>query len=402
MNNAYIFDGLRTALGRAKRGDKKGVFSDIHPVDLASPLVSELINRNNLSPTNIEDVIFGCAAPCGEQGFNIGRLISVKALGEDVPGTQENRLCGSGMEAVRNAACHVVTNDNDLIIAGGVESMSRVPMGADMMPPLAGMPMDMIKTLLRVFKLKERIVLETLPKGYSFTPMGISGDLIAKKYKLTRHDLDSFAVSSHEKAALATKSGRYLKEIFPIETAKGKITQDEGIRSNTTIERLAELSPAFGKKGFHTAGTSSQITDGAAAFLIGNDNAIKKYGLKPRAKILKTVVVGSDLRYQLTGPIKAISSILEKTGLKISDIDLFEINEAFASVVLATQKEHNIPLEKININGGAIALGHPLGASGARLLVTLLHELEEKELKLGLAVLCIGGGQAIASIIERT
>ncbi|OGI19847.1 MAG: hypothetical protein A3B68_08545 [Candidatus Melainabacteria bacterium RIFCSPHIGHO2_02_FULL_34_12] len=393
LQDAYIISGLRTALGRGK---KDGAFSQTHPVELGSILLKELIRNVNVNPEYIEDVIVGCATPCGEQGFNIGRQIARKAFGDKTPGTQVNRLCGSSAEAFDIACAKVMSGNYKLILAGGVESMSRVPMGSDMMP-FAG---D-LKNIWKILTLGPKVVNLTMLEGLEVISMGISGELIAKKWKLSRKELDEFSYNSHKKAAHATSSGYFEKEILPVKTPNGVVKRDEGIRANVSIEKMLALKPAFKFDGVITAGNSSQITDGAAGILVANEDALKEYGLKPRAKFIASHVIGSDPELQLTGPIDVVPKVLRKAGFTINDIDLFEVNEAFASVVLATQKELNIPNEKLNVNGGAIALGHPLGVSGARLLVTLLNELERRNLKRGLSVLCIGGGQSIATIIER-
>ena len=392
--NAYIVAAGRSPL---TRGRKDGGFSETHPIDLGEAIVKELIKRSGLSkPEAIEDIIFGCATPVGEQGFNIARSIARRAIGNSVPGLQVNRLCGSGAEAVDISASKILSGNYDLIIAGGVESMSRVPMGADMLP----IPSD-LNVIWKIISMGKKAVRLTRPDDLKVTPMGISAELISEKYGFSRRELDEFSYKSHLKAANAQKSGYFEKEIVEIQTQKGLIKKDEGIRANTSIEKMGTITPAFKKDGVITAANSSQITDGSAALLIASEKAAKEYSLKPRAKILAVHVVGSDPVLQLTGPIDAIPKVLKKANLTLNDIDLFEINEAFASVVLATIKECRLDINKVNVNGGAIALGHPLGASGARLLVTLLHELERRGLKRGLSVLCTAGGQATATIIEK-
>lgn len=393
MSEAYIIEALRTPMGKGKKG---GAFSETHPVDLASTVIEEIIKRSKLSAKEIEDVIFGCATPTGEQGFNIARTIARKALGIEVPGTQVNRLCGSGAEAVDIAVSKIKSDSRDLLIAGGVESMSRVPMGSDMLP----FPGE-LSNIWKILTMGPKVINETLPKDLIVNSMGISGELISEKHGFTRKELDEFSYESHIKAATAVEKGYFEKEIVGVKTSNGIILKDEGIRKNSSVEKMGTLPSAFKKDGVITAGNSSQITDGSAAILLASEDALKKYNLNPRAKILASAVVGTDVELQLTGPITVIPKVLTKLNLKIDDIDLFEINEAFASVVLATIKELNLPKEKVNVNGGAIALGHPLGVSGARLIVTLLHELERRNLKRGLVSLCIGGGQGIAIVIER-
>ena len=393
-NQVYIISALRSPLCRGK---SDGALSTVHPVDLASSVITKIVDETKIQKEDVEDLIVGCATACSEQGGNIGRNIARKALNNSVPGMQLSRWCGSGLEAIDIAACKVSSGNYDLILAGGVESMSRVQMGADMLP-FAGN----LSNIFKILSMGTKVITVTFPEGIELVPMGTSGELIAQKYGLSRKELDEFSYFSHMKAAKAKDNGHFEKEITPIQTEKGLVTSDEGIRANTTPEKMAQLKPAFKIDGVVTAGNSSQITDGAAFVLLANETACKRYGLQPRAKIVASHVIGSDPKLQLTGPINLIPKVLKKANLSLNDIDLFEINEAFASVVLATQTELNIPMQKINVNGGAIALGHPLGASGARLIVTILHELERRNLNKGLVALCIGGGQAIGMIIERT
>lgn len=380
---AYIVDAIRTPIGRGK---DTGVFAEIHPVDLGGVPVRELLKRNNLKPTDIEDLIYGCASPVAEQGLNIARLVAITALDVTVPGVQLNRMCGSGQQAVHFAIQAILSGAHDLLIAGGVESMGKIPLGGDGFP----MPGKTKPTLP-----------ESFLKNHKANPMGISGELMAERYKISRLELDEFSYESHMKAALATDKGFFKKEIVPVSTSKGLVDKDEGIRRDTSFEKMSTLVPAFKEGGVITAANASQVSDGAAAMLIASEGAVKKHGFKPRAKFVGFSVVGTDVELQLTGPIVAIPKALKKAGLEMKDIDLFEINEAFASVVIAAQKELSIPSEKINVNGGAIAMGHPLGASGARLLTTLLNELERRNLKRGVSSLCIGFGQGIAAVIER-
>lgn len=395
-NEAYIIDALRSPSVRAKKGKNPGVFSNMHPTDLACTVIKELTFRAKINGEAIEDLIFGCAAGTGKQGFNIARLIAIKALGKNVPGTTINRLCGSSAEAVNIAHAKIGMGWHDLLIAGGIEVMSQVPIGSDMLP----FPGE-LSNIWKILTLGPKVISETLPKDYNFHTMIESGETVALKWKFGRKELDEYALESHKKAWKATENGSFKKEIVPINTCFGTISIDDGIRKDTTIEKLNSLSPVSKKSNLITAGNSSQITDGVAALLIASEEGVKKYNLKPRARLVASAVIGTDPEIQLDGPIYAIPKVLQKAGLKINDIDLFEINEAFASVVLATIKELNLPKEKVNVNGGAIALGHPLGQSGARLLVTLLNELERRNLKRGLVTLCIGGAQGIATIIER-
>ena len=381
--NAYIIDGVRTPFGRGK---ENGVFSKIHPVDLGGIPVRELLKRNNLNPTDIEDLIYGCASPVAEQGLNIARTIAITALDVSVPGVQLNRMCGSGEQAVHFGLQSIMCGAHDLIIAGGVESMGWVTIGSDGLPLLGKQKPTLPQSLLKNFKAN---------------PMGISGELMAEKWKLSRKELDEFSYHSHIKAGNATEKGYFKKEIVPVQTESGLVEKDEGIRKDATLEKMGTLQPAFKEGGVITAANSSQITDGACALLLASEDAVKKYKLKPRARIIDFAVIGTEVELQLTGPIYAIPKVLKRAGLEIKDIDLFEINEAFASVVLATQKELKLNPEKINVNGGAIALGHPLGCSGARLITTLICELERRNLKRGITSLCIGFGQGIAAVVER-
>lgn len=380
---AYIIDAVRTPFGRGKEGC---AFSEMHPVDLGGVPVKALLERNNLKPTDIEDLIYGCASPVAEQGLNIARTIAINSLDYTVPGVQLNRMCGSGQQAVHFAYQAIMSGSHDLLIAGGVESMGWVTIGSDGLP-LAG---------------KEK---PTLPKSFfekhKANPMGISGELLAEKYGFTREDLDKFSLESHKKAANAREKGYFKKEIVPVQNSKGTVENDEGIRPDSTLEKMATLKTVFKEDGVITAANASQISDGSSALLVASKAAVDKYKLKPRAKIVDVAVVGTDVELQLTGPIHAIPKVLQRAGMTLDQIDLFEVNEAFASVVLATIKELNLDPNKVNVNGGAIAIGHPLGASGVRLLTTLLCELERTNTKYGISTLCIGFGQGIACIIER-
>jgi acetyl-CoA C-acetyltransferase len=385
MNTPYIIDLIRTPLGRGKLGSS---LSEIHPVDLGAIPVKALLERNKLPANSVEDLIFGCVTPIGEQGMNIARLIALVALDKSVPGVQINRMCSSGMQAVDFAVQAIKAGDYDLIIAGGIEHMGRVPMGMDGLPlPMSPNPGSSLA--------------ESYLAKYSVKSMGQSGEMIAEKWGFTREQLDEFAIQSHQKAFFAQENGYFKNEIIPVQTPSfGLVEKDEGIRGSIDKAKMATLTTPFKDNGVITAANASQITDGAAGILVASEHAIKRYNLKPRAKIIKSFVCGTDPEIQLTGPIPAIQGVLERTGLKIEDIDLIEINEAFASVVLATIRELGLPPEKVNVNGGAIALGHPLGCSGARILTTLVHELERRKLKRGLLSMCVGFGQGIATIVE--
>ncbi len=372
-NPVYIVEAVRIPTGR-----REGALRDTHPVDLAAHVLRALVDRAGVGAADIEDVAWGCVSQTGEQGGNIARLAVLRAgFPIEVPAFSMNRMCGSSQQAIHSAAQAIAAGDMDLAIGGGVESMTRVPMGSDWSPAAA--PTDF---------------------PYDLVHQGTSAELIAERWKLTRDALDDFGYTSHLRAAAATRAGHFAREIAPL---PGKEQQaDEGIRFEPDRAKLATLKPAFKPDGVITAGNSSQISDGAAAVLLASGSALERHGLKPRARIVARVAVGSDPVLMLTGPIPATFKALERAGLTIADIDLFEINEAFASVVLAWQHETGAPLERVNVNGGAIALGHPLGASGARLMTTLLHEMERRGARYGLQTMCIGYGMATATIIERT
>jgi acetyl-CoA acetyltransferase family protein len=387
MNNAVIVDAIRTPLGR-----RNGKLKDWHPVDLMSEVLEALQRNTGIDPGIIDDVIMGCVMQVGEQGVNVARN-AVLAAGwpETVPGTTIDRQCGSSQQAAHFAAQGVMAGAYDVVVAAGVELMTRVPMGAAMADGKFGWPFGP--------KVGERYQ----PQG-GLVPQGISAELIADKWNLTRDDLDRFGVQSQERAARATREGRFEREILPVKDAEGNLmTTDEGIR-DTTMESLGKLKPSFRSEedgGRVTAGNSSQITDGASALLIMSEEKAKALGLRPRARFVNFSLAGDDPRYMLTAPIPATQKVLARAGLKMDDIDVVEINEAFASVVLAWEKELHPDMEKVNPNGGAIALGHPLGCSGARLMTTLLHELERTGGRYGLQTMCEGGGMANATIIER-
>jgi acetyl-CoA acyltransferase len=386
MATAVIVDAVRTALGK-----RNGKLKDWHPVDLAAETLRALVERNGLDPALVEDVIMGCVMQTGEQGLNIGRNAALAAgFPESVVGTSVDRQCGSSQQSAHFAAQGVIAGAYDVVIAAGVECMTRVPMGVTMNGP--GMPFGP--------KMMERY-----QAAGGLVPQGISAEMIADKWNLSRDDLDALSVQSHKRAARATEEGRFEKEIIPItvETEEGKeeFARDQGIRPDSSMESLANLKPAFKPDGKVTAANSSQITDGAAALLIMSEDKANELGLTPRARFDSFALAGVDPIMMLTGPIPATSKVLERSGKTMDQIDLVEINEAFASVVLAWEKEHHPDMEKVNVNGGAIALGHPLGCSGARLMATLLNELERSGGRFGLQTMCEGGGMANATIIER-
>ena len=387
MNNAVIVDAIRTPLGK-----RNGKLKDWHPVDLVAETLNALVERTGIDPGIVDDVVMGCVMQVGEQGVNVARNAVLGAgWPESVPGTTIDRQCGSSQQAAHFAAQGVMAGAYDVVVASGVEIMTRVPMGASMGDGKFGWPFGP--------KVGERYQ----PQG-GLVPQGISAELIADKWGISRDDMDRFGVMSQQRAARATKEGRFEREILPIKDAEGKLmTADEGIR-DTTMESLGKLKPSFRPEeegGRVTAGNSSQITDGAASILIMSEAKAKALGLTPRARFVNFALAGDDPRYMLTAPIPATRKVLERAGLKMSDIDITEINEAFASVVLAWEKELHPDMEKVNPNGGAIAIGHPLGASGARLMTTLLNELERTGGRYGLQTMCEGGGMANATIIER-
>jgi acetyl-CoA acyltransferase len=384
MPTAVIVDAVRTAAGR-----RNGQLKDWHPVDLAAETLKALVTRNDIDPALIEDVIMGCVMQVGEQGLNVGRNAALAAgFPESVVGTTIDRQCGSSQQAAHFAAQAVMAGANDIVIAAGVEVMTRVPMGATVMSG-PGLPFGN--------KLNERYA----PVG-GLVPQGISAELIADKWGLSREELDAYSVQSHLRAARAIEEGRFEKEIVPVVGADGStFDRDEGVRPDSNVEKLATLKPAFKPDGKVTAGNSSQISDGASALLIMSEEKATELGLTPRARFHTFALAGVDPVTMLTGPIPATEKVLERAKMQLSDIDLIEINEAFASVVLAWEKEHRPDMTKVNVNGGAIALGHPLGCSGAKLMTTLLNELERTGGRYGLQTMCEGGGMANATIIER-
>ena len=387
MNTAVIVDAIRTPLGK-----RNGKLKDWHPVDLMAEAMGAMVERNGFDPGLIDDVVMGCVMQVGEQSTNVARN-AVLAAGwpEGVPGTTIDRQCGSSQQAAHFAAQGVMAGAYDIVVAAGVEVMTRVPMGSAMADGKYGWPFG------------PRAVARYQDAG-GLVPQGESAELIADKWGITRDDMDRFGVQSQSRAARATAEGRFEREILPVLDAEGNLmTRDEGIR-DTTMESLGKLKPSFRSEeigGRVTAGNSSQITDGASALLIMSETKAKALGLTPRARFVNFSLAGDDPRYMLTAPIPATRKILERTGLGIHDMDVIEINEAFASVVLAWEKEFRPDMEKVNPNGGAIALGHPLGCSGARLMTTLLHELERTNGRYGLQTMCEGGGMANATIIER-
>jgi acetyl-CoA acyltransferase len=386
MATAVIVDAVRTPVGK-----RNGSLKDTHPVDLAAHTLQQLVERNDLDPALVDDVIMGCVMQVGDQGVNVARnAVLAAGFPESVPGTSVDRQCGSSQQAAHFAAQGVMAGAYDIVIASGVESMTRVPMGASIIP--GSLPFG------------PKMMARYQERG-GLVPQGISAELIAEKWNISREDNDRFSVESHQKAAQAREEGRFEREIVPIEVTTEEGTHlfsaDEGIRPDSTLEKLATLKPAFKPDGVITAANSSQISDGAASVLIMSEEAANRLGLTPRARFHAFALAGVDPIFMLTGPIPATSKVLERAKMTIGDIDLVEINEAFAPVVLAWEKEHNPDMARVNVNGGAIALGHPLGCSGARLMATLLNELERTGGRYGLQTMCEGGGLANATIIER-
>jgi acetyl-CoA acyltransferase len=390
MPTAVIVDAVRTPGGK-----RNGKLKNWHPVDLAAEALKAIASRNNLDPALVDDVIMGCVSQVGEQAFNVGRS-AVLAAGwpESVPATTIDRQCGSSQQALHFAAQGVMSGAYDIVIAAGVEAMSRVAMGSSIGKD-AGWPFG------------PSVTARYEPVG-GLKNQGIGAEMIADQWDVSREDLDAFSAESHRRAAQATAEGRFDNEIIPvfIRDDDGHATDelmksDEGIRPDSSVATLANLKPAFKEDGKVTAGNSSQITDGASAVLIMSEEKAKELGYTPRARFHSFALAGVDPVTMLTGPIPATKKVLERAGLTLDDIDIIEINEAFASVVLAWQKELNVDLSKVNVNGGAIALGHPLGASGAKLCATLVNELERTGGRYGLLTMCEGGGLANATIIER-
>ena len=400
MNEAYIYDALRTPRGKGK---KDGSLNEVAPIKLASQTLKALEKRNNINTEDVDDVVLGCVHPVGEQGADIARTAVLEAnWHQSVGGVQVDRFCASGLEAINIAAGQIMSGQSDMTVGGGVESMSRVPMGSS-----GG-----------AWMVDPAVAYNTY-----FVPQGISADLLATKYNYSRTDVDSYAVESQKRADKAWKENKFKKSIVPVEDQNEIeiLNYDEHIRPDTTMQSLASLEPSFSKIGAHQgfnevailkypeverikhvhhAGNSSGIVDGAAAVLLGNKDIGKKYGLKPRAKIKSFASIGSEPTIMLTGPADSAEKALKRAKMNVQDIDLFEMNEAFAAVVLRFMEALNIDHSKVNVNGGAIAMGHPLGATGAMIMGTILDELERKNLSTGLVTLCVGAGMGTATIIE--
>jgi 3-oxoadipyl-CoA thiolase len=396
---AYIVDALRTPVGRYG-----GVLKDVRPDDLSSIVIKALIERTGIPPEEIDDVMWGCANQAGEDNRNIGRMsLLLAGIPHSVPGTTINRLCGSSLDAINQAARAVWAEDASLILAGGVESMSRAPY---VIPKNVSEKVTFGNLTAYDTALGWRFPNPAMEKMFPLESMGETAENIYEKYKISRQRQDEFAFESHMRAVHAQKAGYFNNEIVTVSVDRRHndrdvITTDEGPRKDTTIEKLAKLPPVFRSNGTVTAGNSSSLNDGAAGVLITNEYVLRKHNLTPIAKILATGTAGVDPRYMGMGPVSATQRALQKADLSLDSIDLIELNEAFAVQSLAVMQELGLESERTNVNGGAIALGHPLGCSGARIMTTLLHEMNRRRVRYGLATMCIGVGQGIATIVER-
>ncbi|MEQ8675890.1 MAG: thiolase family protein [Aggregatilineales bacterium] len=382
MREVVIVDAARTALGR-----RNGALRETHPVRLGSYALCEALARANVDPSVIEHVIMGCVSQVGEQTFNIARNVALDAeLPISIPATTVDFQCGSSQQAVHMAAAMIASGQADAVIAGGVENMSRVPMGSSM-----GTQQPFTDRIMEL---------------YNMIPQGVAADEIAQKWGISREQVDSIGYESHMRAAKATENGWFSKEILPIEGLDKEgnsiiLDKDEGIRPNADRAKMGDLNTVFTADGVTTAGNSSQISDGATALVVMSADKAKELGLKPKARIVSMSTVGSDPHLMLTGPIEATRQVLKRAGMSLSDIDLFEVNEAFAAVIGMWEKEIGADMSKVNVHGGAIALGHPLGASGGRLMTTLIYALETHNQTIGLQTMCCGGGMGTGTIIER-
>src|SRR3954453_5092593 len=379
-----IVEAARTPIGRGH--EEKGYYKDTHPSNLLAKTYSEVVERAGIPASEVEDVVTGCVQQFGEPGFNIGRNPWLEAgLPIETPATTLDRQCGSAQQAVNFAAALIAAGVHDVAIGSGVEHMGHISF-ADGMSTQAEYGAAFSPQLL---------------EKYNLIPQGLSAEMIADQWEIPRSELDELAVRSHQLAAQATEEGRFEREIVPFQVNGDTYVADQGIRPDTTLEKLSALKPAFKPDGKITAGNSSQISDGAAAVLLMTREKADELGVKPRAKIVDQTTVGVDPVIMLTGPIPATQKLLERSGMKIDDFDLIEINEAFAPVVAAWQRELNPDMDRVNVNGGAMALGHPLGSTGARLITTLLHELERSDKEYGLVTMCCGGGLGIGTVIQR-
>jgi acetyl-CoA acyltransferase len=379
-----IVEAVRTPVGRGH--EEKGYYKDVHASTLLARTYAELVARAGIDPAEVEDVVAGCVQQFGEQGINIARNAWLEAgLPIETPATTVDRQCGSAQQAVNFAAALVASGVHDVAIGGGVEHMGHISFADS----------------ASVMQEHGFAFSPELMERYNLVPQGISAEMIAEQWEIPRSELDEFGLRSQQLAARATEEGRFEREIFPFQVNGDTYTTDQGIRPDTTLEKLAALKPAFKEDGTITAGNSSQISDGAAAVLMMTREKADELGLKPRARIVDQTTVGVDPVIMLTGPIPATRKILERNGMTINDVDLIEVNEAFASVVAAWRRELDPDMDRVNVNGGAIALGHPLGSSGARLVTTLLHEMERSDKQLGLVTMCCGGGLGTGTLIER-
>jgi acetyl-CoA acyltransferase len=379
-----IVEAARTPIGRGH--EEKGYYKDTHASNLLAKTYSEVIDRAGIDPSIVEDAIAGCVQQFGEQGINIARNAWLEAgLPIETPATTVDRQCGSAQQAVNFGAALVASGVADTVIGGGVEHMGHISF-ADSMQVMQEHGMAFSPQLL---------------ERYNLVPQGISAEMIADKWEIPRSELDEIGLRSHQLAARATEEGRFEREIIPFTVNGDTYVADQGIRPDTSLEKLAELKPAFKEDGKITAGNSSQVSDGAAAVLLMTREKADELGLKPRARVLDQTTVGVDPVLMLTGPIPATRKLLDRNGMKLDDIDLIEINEAFASVIAAWRRELEPDMDRVNVNGGAIALGHPLGSTGARLITTLLHELERSDQETGLVTMCCGGGLGTGTIIQR-
>ncbi len=379
-----IVEAVRTPIGRGH--EEKGYYKDTHPSTLLAKTYSEVIDRAGIDPAEVEDVVAGCVQQFGEQGMNIGRNAWLEAgLPITTPATTVDRQCGSAQQAVNFSAALIASGVHDVAIGGGVEHMGHISF-ADGMQVMSEHGSAMSGPLM---------------ERYNLVPQGISAEMIADKWEIPRSELDEIGVRSHQLAAKATEEGRFEREIFPFQVNGDTYVTDQGIRPDTNLEALSQLRTVFKEDGKVTAGNSSQISDGAAAVLLMSREKADALGLKPRARIFDQTTVGVDPVMMLTGPIPATQKLLDRNGMKIDDIDLIEINEAFASVLAAWRREHDPDMDRVNVNGGAIALGHPLGSTGARLITTLLHEMERTDKEMGLVTMCCGGGLGTGTLIQR-
>ena len=382
--DVVIVEAVRTPIGRGH--EQKGYYKDVHASNLLAKAYAELIERAGIDPAEVEDVIAGCVQQFGEQGINIARNAWLEAgLPKEAPATTVNRQCGSGQQAVNFAAALVASGVHDVVVAGGVEHMGHISF-ADSASVMQEHGFAFSPQLL---------------EKYNLVPQGISAEMIADKWEMPRSELDEIGLRSHQLAAKATEEGRFEREIVPFQVNGDTYTTDQGIRPDSSLEVLSQLKPAFKEDGKVTAGNSSQVSDGAAALLLMTREKAEALGLEPRARIYDQTTVGVDPVIMLTGPIPATEKLLERNGMEMGDIDLVEVNEAFASVVAAWRRELDPDMDRVNVNGGAIALGHPLGSSGARLITTLLHEMERADKGMGLVTMCCGGGLGTGTLIER-